>query len=229
MTDIPASLTLSDAAAPARAAVDAAPPTGHRRHYLVVWAWLILALCVSLGLGMMRSGPHVIAAIFTIAVLKAYLVIFHFMGLASSPRAYRVLVYSTLGVLAALFIGVWPDMVGAARSDGSNTIVVAAPSPPATAQAPVASAPGDPARGQLVYQKICIACHGPDGRGNGGKTAADFVGDRARLAKSDDDLLRVIDGGLTGKIGTMPPWRGVITAQEQRDALAYIRQQFGAP
>jgi mono/diheme cytochrome c family protein len=48
------------------------------------------------------------------------------------------------------------------------------------------------------------------------------------LAKPDEALLRVIAAGKTGRIGSMPGWAGVLSEQERRDVLAYLRKNFGA-
>jgi mono/diheme cytochrome c family protein len=60
-----------------------------------------------------------------------------------------------------------------------------------------------------------------------GMLAANFITDKARLAKSDEDLLKSIRDGVTGKVGTMPPWGTTLSEEEQRHVLAYLRKQFG--
>ena len=77
--------------------------------------------------------------------------------------------------------------------------------------------------GKVVYKTYCVACHQEDGRG-GGTAAANFAGDRARLAKSDAELLRSI---RLGKLETgMPPWGAILNEQQIQDVLAYIRSAF---
>jgi len=51
------------------------------------------------------------------------------------------------------------------------------------------------------------------------------VGDPTRLAKSDDALLATIAAGVEGK--GMPPFAQVISTDERRDVLAFIRNAFG--
>jgi len=77
--------------------------------------------------------------------------------------------------------------------------------------------------GQTVYRTYCMACHQEDGRG-GGTAAADFVGDRTRLGKSDAELLRSIRLGFeaTG----MPPFGAILSEQQINDVLGYIRESF---
>jgi mono/diheme cytochrome c family protein len=91
-----------------------------------------------------------------------------------------------------------------------------------------APATDDPASlGRSVYRSHCIACHQADGQGNRGTTGADFVHDEARMARSDEELLRSIEHGLTGRVGVMPAWGAILTEDERRAALAYIRATFG--
>ena len=61
-----------------------------------------------------------------------------------------------------------------------------------------------------------------------GMLAANFKADTARLEKSDAALLTSIRDGLTGSIGTMPPWGGTLSEADMANALAYIRATFGS-
>ena len=95
------------------------------------------------------------------------------------------------------------------------------PAPPPAAEA-TSSLPG-----AAVYATYCQTCHQPDGRGLGGKTAGDFVGDPAILAQPDAALLDTIARGKAGRIGAMPGFGSMLTPQQQRDVLAYLRATFG--
>jgi len=87
---------------------------------------------------------------------------------------------------------------------------------------------GGPAKGEVVYGKICVACHQADGGGNGGMLAASFIKDKTRLAKPDSALFKSISEGLQGKVGVMPAQKGVLSDQEIKDVIAYVRSKFGA-
>lgn len=80
------------------------------------------------------------------------------------------------------------------------------------------------ARGEAVYRVRCLACHQADGRGAEGKLAADFVGDRSRLAKSDAALARSIEHGVpkTAMIG----FGGQLSEEDVRGVIAYLRARF---
>ena len=88
------------------------------------------------------------------------------------------------------------------------------------------SLPGDPAAGQAIFEANCIACHGRDGRGNGG-LGGDFVGEPQRLQQDNAVLLGHIADGINGA-RIMPAQRDILTEEQRRDVLSYIRQQFGA-
>lgn len=83
----------------------------------------------------------------------------------------------------------------------------------------------DLAAGERVYTSICASCHGLDGTGRNGTLAADFVHDRARLAKSDDALLRSIERGVPGT--AMAAFGAALPESDRRAVLAYIRTRFG--
>jgi len=103
---------------------------------------------------------------------------------------------------------------------GETTEEVAAP--PADT-----SLPGDPVAGEAIYQRICLACHGADGRGNGGVTGGDFIGEPSRLQKDNEVLLTSMRDGIMDKTPPMPPQGGILSEQEMKDALSYVRQKFG--
>jgi putative membrane protein len=82
------------------------------------------------------------------------------------------------------------------------------------------------AAGKTTYQSLCLPCHQADGRGYGGKVAADFVTDPTRLAKSDAALARSIAHGVPGTL--MRGFAAELGEDEIRNVLSYIRHSFGA-
>ena len=103
--------------------------------------------------------------------------------------------------------------------------------------APVAeSAAADPSedRGRVVYRRACAACHGNAGDGNA--PVARYLDPRPRdftfgiykfsstpfgMLPSDDDLYRVVREGVPTT--TMPAFERLLTEQERRDVVAYIK------
>lgn len=86
------------------------------------------------------------------------------------------------------------------------------------------SGPATIAAGERIYRFFCVACHQPDGRGVAGG-AANFVDDKSRLAKPADELLATIADGLEAK--GMPAFGAIISLNERRAVLAYIKSAFG--
>jgi mono/diheme cytochrome c family protein len=79
--------------------------------------------------------------------------------------------------------------------------------------------------GKEIYQKRCQSCHGPDGKGNAKvaqalKTQIEPITTPAILGKPEAELLKVIADGQ----GKMPPFGQVISEQDQRAVLSYIKQ-----
>jgi mono/diheme cytochrome c family protein len=79
--------------------------------------------------------------------------------------------------------------------------------------------------GKEIYQKHCQSCHGPDDRGNAKvaqtlKTQIEPITTPAVMGKPEAELLKVIAVGQ----GKMPPFGKVISEQDQRAVLSYIKQ-----
>jgi len=86
-------------------------------------------------------------------------------------------------------------------------------------------AAGDPARGKAIYDKLCVACHGPQGKGDGpaGKVlkppAADFTSPASKT-KSEADLRQVVENGKPGT--AMGPWKSQLSQAELIDLMGYV-------
>lgn len=100
--------------------------------------------------------------------------------------------------------------------------------PSATPTQTAAAAPGDPAKGKVVFEGTCVACHGDKGQGvtNLGKP---LVGS-AMLGLSDADLVAfIIKGRDTSDTANttgvaMPPKGGnpALTEQDLMNVVAYL-------
>ena len=81
--------------------------------------------------------------------------------------------------------------------------------------------------GEATYRRYCIACHGADGRANGGVTGADFVGQKTDLSvKADADLATSVREGRRGERGVMPAHKPVLSDAQINEVVAYVRQRF---
>jgi mono/diheme cytochrome c family protein len=81
-------------------------------------------------------------------------------------------------------------------------------------------------RGRGIFEQRCAVCHGQEGRGDGAQ--APFLSPRpaslisaGTSAKSDQDLLKVIANGKPRT--AMSGWKDVLSEEEQREVLRYIR------
>jgi mono/diheme cytochrome c family protein len=79
------------------------------------------------------------------------------------------------------------------------------------------------ARGKTLYEKYCLACHGPLGRGDGAvqfdPPVADLTSSEV-LLKPDSRLLQSIHEGRPNT--AMDTWKRVMSEEATRDVLAYI-------
>ncbi len=94
---------------------------------------------------------------------------------------------------------------------------------------------GDVSRGQKVYEQICATCHGMTGRGDGpvGKALTPRPADHTNTAYmsqlSDEHVYKVIKDGAAsvGKSPMMAPWGSVLSDQDIRDVIGYVRTLSG--
>ena len=82
----------------------------------------------------------------------------------------------------------------------------------------------DAKAGKATYDKLCVSCHGADGKGNPamakamGEKGLNIVG-KDTQAKKDADVLKVIVEGA----GKMPASGKNLSKQERADVLSYTR------
>lgn len=78
--------------------------------------------------------------------------------------------------------------------------------------------------GKATYDKLCVSCHGADGKGNPamvkamGAKGLNLVTKEVQ-ARKDEDLIKVIVEGA----GKMPASGKGLSEQERKDVLAYTR------
>ena len=105
--------------------------------------------------------------------------------------------------------------------------------------APAGAQTGDAERGEEVYVRRCVGCHGEDGDGLG--PAAERLNPPPRdftlglykikttgfddLVPNDEDLIRMIRDGMPGT--AMPGWADMLSEQDILDVIAYIKTFAG--
>ena len=111
-----------------------------------------------------------------------------------------------------------------------------APAAPPAAQATAAA--GDPvARGAVHYKTHCATCHGEDGCTPGPGAAglnpqpAHHCDGNYMNKLTDEHIFKTIkEGGASvGKSPLMAPWGGVLTDEEIRDTVAFVRSLAKPP
>jgi mono/diheme cytochrome c family protein len=79
------------------------------------------------------------------------------------------------------------------------------------------------ARGKRLYEKYCLACHGPQGKGDGytrfDPPVADLTSNDV-LLKPDSRLLNSIHEGRPNT--AMGAWKWTLSEEATRDVLAYV-------
>lgn len=114
-----------------------------------------------------------------------------------------------------LMIAVTPNLLEAAQSTPTSK-----PLPASTPHTPIAAKPditvdGDTRAGKGLFEKYCVTCHGPRGKGDGleivGKEVADLTS-AATQRKLRMDLLKTIHEGRPEKV--MPSWKWRLTEQQ---------------
>lgn len=75
------------------------------------------------------------------------------------------------------------------------------------------------ARGEKLYQGLCIACHGPDAKGNQELGAPDLTQRSTLYANTTDSMRKTIN---EGRHGTMPAHRELLGETRSRLVAAYV-------
>ena len=92
--------------------------------------------------------------------------------------------------------------------------------PGQAAGAGVGGLPGDPQKGQQVYQEKCTSCHGANLEGGVGAKLNPIQGGENNL--KPEYLITTISDGKRGEMGQMPAWKGQIADADIKNLAAFI-------
>ncbi len=185
--------------------------------YVKIWAILLGLLTISV-LGPMFGHPLLtLITAFGIAIVKASLVVRHFMHVHLEPKYVSYLFASCLGFVLLFYAGTAPDVM---RHEGQNWVNQAAIAEveraTAAATAPAGGAPSEPVSPEVAFRQVCAACHGAAGDGQGPAAAsldphpANFTAPEFWATRDAAHVARVIRGGgaSVGRSPLMPSFGG---------------------
>ena len=79
----------------------------------------------------------------------------------------------------------------------------------------------DPNYGERTYKTFCAGCHSANGEGS--ELGTSFAGDKSRLVKSDEELIKSIRDGKGG----MPAFSWLFTEDQVAEVVKYLKETFG--
>jgi len=90
---------------------------------------------------------------------------------------------------------------------------------------------GDAENGRIIYEQLCLSCHGEtgDGLGPAGRKFSarlpDFTNSDHMFSLSDRSLFTIVRNGgrKVGKSEIMHAWESLLTTEHIHDVLAYIK------
>lgn len=144
------------------------------------------------------------------------------MSTKERTSIFSFAVFASLLPLAAFLV------IGCSGGSGGS-----APETVSVKKTPVRPETADLEQGKDIYFKYCHFCHGQKGYGDGpvgialSPHPANFVEDRKRMAKTDEEMFKSVSEGIHRDIGgeamSMPRWQDILTDEERWNVLAYIR------
>ncbi len=82
-----------------------------KKFIIQLWVALLVMLFVSLAIGELASPFIATLAVFGVAIIKAFIVLYYYMGMKEEPK---FLIWSMAGatvLMIMLFFILWPDIV----------------------------------------------------------------------------------------------------------------------
>lgn len=201
----------------------------HEKHYWKIYFILLVLLAVSVAGPMLEIQVVTLVTAFGIAVVKAYLVVKHFMHLTIEPKYVGYLCATSLVFMGLLFFFVAPDVM---RHDGTNWENAAAKA--VTGELTEAAGGPEDFVAAAEFKSVCASCHGEGGLGDGPAAAAlnpkpaNFATAEFWQTRDREQVINVIANGgpAVGKSPVMAAF-GATYTDEQIEQLADIVIGFG--
>jgi len=83
----------------------------HSRHYLTIWLWLMALVILSVAAASVLPKLQAMVLIFSVAIVKAFLVARHYMHLKHERAIIYAIALVPLVFVVIFLIGLFPDFV----------------------------------------------------------------------------------------------------------------------
>ena len=126
----------------------------------------------------------------------------------------------------ALVVGVVSYAAGQDNKDTNKDTAQATedcPQPPVESSNPLSGNCEAIKAGRKLYPMYCSACHGGKADGWGGPSLGErYAADLTKHWSGYQGFVQAVLDGKKGRIGLMPPWRGVLTEEQINQLGAYL-------
>jgi caa(3)-type oxidase subunit IV len=83
----------------------------HSRHYLAIWFWLMALVIVSVAAATVLPKLQAMVLIFSVAIVKAFLVARHYMHLKNERAIIYAIALVPIAFVVIFLVGLVPDFV----------------------------------------------------------------------------------------------------------------------
>ncbi len=209
---------------------------GHHVNYKKIYFTLLALLVVSV------VGPFfgilwlTLITAFGIALVKANLVIQNFMHLKWEKRIAKVVLTTSLLLMALMFAGISPDVMNHEGNNWENVAAVAAVArgidsgEEEAVEEDAAPAVELAFNAESMFNIVCATCHGPEGQGDGpagvalDPRPASFVDPEFWETRDMDRIVQVITNGAASVGGSslMVAWSASFDEGQIQDFADYV-------
>ena len=132
-----------------------------------------------------------------------------------------------LATLSVLILLAGTTAYAAAQNNENNSIQAQpsedCPQPPFESSNPLSGNCEAIEAGRKLYPMFCSACHGGNADGWGGPSLGErYAADLTKHWSGYQGYMKAVLDGKKGRIGLMPPWRGVLTEEQINQLGAFL-------